>query len=96
MGQADVRFEVTKAKVSWSGIVLGILSGPGAGDPADTIGKYPEIAVYNSHGVRRLLETTDTNGEAMDRAAIIEDDFNTLGAAEWCERYDVPLSFVSD
>jgi hypothetical protein len=32
----------------------------------------------------------------MDRAAIIEDDFNTLGAAEWCERYDVPLSFVSD
>jgi hypothetical protein len=33
--------------------------------------------------------------EAQDRAGIIEQDFKTLGTSEWCERYDVPVSFVS-
>ena len=33
--------------------------------------------------------------EAKDKAAVIENDFTTLGAAAWCERYDVPPSFVA-
>ena len=28
-------------------------------------------------------------------ATVIENDFKTLGTAAWCERYDVPVNFVS-
>jgi hypothetical protein len=51
--------------------------------------------VYNSSGDKRVLETTNTVKEARKRAAAIEQDFKTLGTAQWCERYDVPPSFAS-
>jgi hypothetical protein len=38
---------------------------------------------------------TKTVKEPGDRATAIEKDFKTLNAAQWCERYDVPASFVS-
>jgi len=46
-------------------------------------------------GKKRVLEVTKTVKEARDRANAIEKDFRTLNAAQWCERYDVPVSFLS-
>jgi hypothetical protein len=46
-------------------------------------------------GEKRVVAVTKKPQEAKDKAVVIENDFKTLGPAAWCERYDVPLSFVS-
>jgi len=43
----------------------------------------------------QVVEATETVKEARDRVAAIENGLKTLNSAQWCERYDVPLSFVS-
>ena len=55
----------------------------------------PSVVVHNANGEKQVLEVTKSVKEARDRVAAIEKDFNTLNSAQWCERYDVPLSFVS-
>jgi hypothetical protein len=50
----------------------------------------------NSNGETRVLEVTKTAKEAHDRAATVAQDFAVLTMAEWCKRYDVPISFVSE
>jgi hypothetical protein len=51
--------------------------------------------VTNANGEKRVLEVTKTAKEARERATAAEQDFKTLNPAEWCERYDVSVSFVS-
>lgn len=60
-----------------------------------TSGPGPSVVVRNANGEKRVLEVTETVKEARDRVAAIEKDLKTLDTAQWCERYDVPLSFVS-
>ncbi len=49
----------------------------------------------NAKGEKRVIEATEKLKDAHDRAVIIEKDFRTLSTEDWCERYDVPISFVS-
>ena len=49
----------------------------------------------NQTGEKRVVEMTNTVKEARDRAATIEQDFKKLSTPEWCERYGIPVSFVS-
>jgi hypothetical protein len=58
-------------------------------------GRGPSVVVENAHGDKRVVEVTKTMREAQDRAARIERDFKALSTSEWCERYDVPVSFVT-
>ena len=60
-----------------------------------TSGPGPSVVVHNANGEKRVLEVTKTVKQARDRVAAIEKDFKTLDTAQWCERYDVPPSFVS-
>ena len=60
-----------------------------------TSGPGPSVVVHNANGEKRILEVTKTVKEARDRVAAIEKDFKTFNLAQWCERYDVPLTFVS-
>ena len=53
-------------------LVLGFLDGGPSSTPAS---KYPEVAVCNSAGKRRVLDVHDTLEEAQDRAAAIEGIF---------------------
>lgn len=91
-----VRFEVEKSKFS-----LGALLRDGWLGKTSISGRYenpvkgPSIVVQNAHGDRRVLEVTHSVKEARDRATAIEKDFTSLSTAEWCERYDVPVSFIS-
>ena len=85
------------------GLVEGLLNngsggpvGGSGGSPVGSVKRYPEVAVYNSVGHRHVLEVVDTDEEAEDRAAVIEDDLRTLDTAEWCQRYNVPVSFVEE
>ncbi len=58
-------------------------------------GRGPSVVVQNANGEKRVLEVTKTVKEARERAASIERDFKALTTTEWCEHYDVPVSFVS-
>ncbi len=55
----------------------------------------PSVVVQNANGEKTVLEVTKTVKEARDRVTAIEEDFNTLSTEQWCERYHVPLSFVT-
>jgi hypothetical protein len=57
--------------------------------------KGPAVVVHNARGAKRILEVAKTPKDAQVRADAIEQEFKTLDTAQWCERYDVPLSFVS-
>jgi hypothetical protein len=111
MTSQPLRFEVKTAEYHGSGpAALGLVgglvnallsngSGPAGGSggtSSGTIRKYPEIAVYNSIGRRRVLDVLDTDEEAERRAAVIEEDFRVLDIVQWCKRYDVPLSFAEE
>ncbi len=72
---------------------MAILDGLSGGPAGDYRGKLPEVVVINSNGERRVLEVLDTQEEANNRAAVIEEDFATLDIDAWCVRYEVPGSF---
>ena len=93
----SLRFVATPAKKSSAhGLLLRILDG-GAGVASPDIGyRYPEVAAYNTTGKCRVIEVVDTDDEAQERASAIEDDFRTLTIEEWCDRYGIPLSFVTE
>ena len=65
------------------------------GDIPQGVGTLPEIACYNSKGDRRVVEVFDSYEEARERAPVIEEEFRSMGTPEWCERYGIPLAFVS-
>ena len=93
----SLRFEWTPAKTSSGhGLLLRILDGGQGAASRDVGHKYPEVAAYNTMGRRQVIEVLDTDVEAQDRASAIEDDFGTMTVEQWCERYGVPLSFVTE
>ena len=96
-----LQFGVEKAKINWAAFIRNM--GLGRTMSATTMksryeltsGLGPSVVVHNANGEKRVLEVTKTVKEARDRVAAIEKDSKTLNTALWCERYDVPLSFVS-
>jgi hypothetical protein len=103
-----VRFEVTTTEYGHDHTVLGLVvdvisavTSPGAGPPTSSgsgksVKRYPEVAAYNSAGVRRVLSVMDTDEEARDLASAVEDDYQSMEIQEWCRQYRVPLSFVDN
>jgi hypothetical protein len=91
-----LRFGIEKATFKWGAFLQDTFLGK-----TSTTGRYqdpvkgPSVVVHNASGEKRVLEVAKTAKEAQVRAAAIEQDFKTLGPAQWCDRYDVPLSFVS-
>ncbi len=97
MEAETLRFGVDKPKINWGALFRNTerASPATAGQWENYSGGPPSVVVYNSNGEKRVLEATNTVKEARKRAASIEQDFKTLNTAQWCERYDVPSSFVS-
>jgi len=91
----ELRFEVTKSKISWGAYFRDQMKPRFGGGFEDYSGRGPSVVAENAAGDTRVVAVTKNLREARDRAAVIESDFKTLGAAAWCERYDVPPSFVS-
>jgi hypothetical protein len=97
----QLRFEVIKSKISWGAYFRdqmkprfgGVASGSTGFE--DYSGRGPSVVAENAAGEKRVVAVTKKLQEAKEKAVLIENDFTTLGAAAWCERYDVPLSFVS-
>ena len=98
MDAGTLRFEVEKAKINWGTFFQDMMrSGRGAASSQfeNYSSRGPSVVVQNANGEKRVLEVTKTVKEARGRAAAIEQDFKTLNTALWCERYDVPVSFMS-
>jgi secreted protein with Ig-like and vWFA domain len=80
---------------SWGGSPLSRLQERAfAGGVKSFPGGSPSVVAENSNGEKHVLAVARTVEEAQARAATIEQDFNALSPTEWCERYDVPVSFV--
>jgi hypothetical protein len=94
--EADtLRFEIEKAKISW-GTYLRDLMRPRFGGGFESYSAHgPSVVAENARGERQVVAVAKTLQEAKDKAAVIESDFETQGAAAWCERHHIPLSFVS-
>jgi len=90
-------FGIEKAKIKWGTYLQDVIRprGSASGQFQSYSGRGPSVVARNVHGEKRIIEATKTAKDARDRAAAIEEDYKTLGAAEWCELYDVPVSFVS-
>lgn len=97
MTAGSLRFEVVKPKIKWGTYFRDTMRGGSASSQFENYsGGGPSVVITNANGERRVLEVTKTVKEARERATVAEQDFKTLNPAEWCERYDVPVSFVSD
>jgi hypothetical protein len=94
---ATLQFGIEKAKINWGVFIRNMRVGKTTTNSRyePTSGPGPSVVVHNANGEKRVLEVSKTVKEARDRAAAIEGDFKTLNTAQWCERYDVPISFVS-
>lgn len=93
-----LRFDVEKAKINWGTYFQDMMrSGRGAASSQfeNYSGRGPSVVAQNANGEKRVIQVTKKLKDAQDRAAAIENDFRRLGTEDWCERYDVPVSFVS-
>jgi hypothetical protein len=95
MESGSLRFEVEKAKISWGTYVRDLMRPKFGGGFESYSGSGPSVVAENAKGEKRVIAICKKLQDAKDRAVVIESDFNTLGVAAWCERYDVPPSFVS-
>ena len=91
----QLRFEVTKSKISWGSYFRDQMRPRFGGGFEDYSGPGPSVVAENAAGEKHVIAVTKKLQEAKDKAVVVENDFRTLGAAAWCERYDVPPSFVS-
>ena len=101
MEPGQLRFEVTKSKISWGTYFRDEMK-PMFGGAAsrttgfeDYSGRGPSVVAENAAGEKRVIAVTKKLQEAKDKVVVVENDFKTLGAEAWWERYDVPPSFVS-
>jgi hypothetical protein len=101
MDPGQLRFEVIKPKISWGAYFRDQMKPRFGGVASSTTGfedysgRDPSVVAENAAGEKRVVAVTKKLQEAKDKAAVIENDFTKLGAAVWCEQYDVPPSFVS-
>ena len=95
MDPGQLRFEVTKAKISWGTYFRDQMRPKFGGGFEDYSGPGPSVVAENAEGEKRVVAVTKKLQEAKDKAVVMENDFKTLGPAAWCERYDVPPSFLS-
>jgi hypothetical protein len=69
--------------------IAGFLSGTVDGS------RWPSVIAVNRFGQERQLLELQTKKQAMAQAALVRADLESLGRRRWCEKYDVPWSFVT-
>jgi hypothetical protein len=91
-----LEFGVEKSKINWGTYFQNAIRTRGSASSQfeDYSGKGPSVVVQNTSGEKRVLAAAKNMKDARARAATIENDYKTLSVAQWCERYDVPASFV--
>ena len=93
MDTPELRIEALKPTASWNQAFFGFILG---GGNEDYIGRMPEVVCVNRRGQRKTIEVLDTYEEAEGLRTSIEVDYHSLSIDAWCDRYHVPLKFVTD
>jgi hypothetical protein len=92
----SLRFGVEKPKIKWGTYLRDVMRGGSASSQFESYsGKGPSVVVRNVHGEKRVLVVTTTVEEARERVSAIKNDYKRLSSADWCERYNVPTSFIA-
>ena len=93
-----LQFGVEKSKMNWGTYFQDAMRtrGTASSQFKDYSGRGSSVVVENAYGEKRVLEVTKNVKEARARAVAIENDYKTLGPAQWCERYDMPVSFLTE
>jgi hypothetical protein len=91
-----LEFGVEKSKIHWATYFQNAIRSRGSASSQfeDYSGRGPSVVVQNTSGDKRVLAAAKNMKDARARAVTIENDYKTLSVAQWCERYDVPASFV--
>lgn len=71
------------------------LIGAASGGSVSNVGKSARVIVVNRRNKMHTLEQLGTSEGATTRMHEIERDLELLSFTAWCEKYDVPESFVS-
>jgi hypothetical protein len=98
MAAGTLRFGVENPKLKWGAYFRDMVRGTSyaAGKMWESYSdRGASVVIRNANGEKRILCVTDTVREARDRATTIEQEYKTLDTTAWCERYNVPTSFVS-
>jgi CRISPR/Cas system CMR-associated protein Cmr5 small subunit len=91
----QLEFQVVKPRIKWGTYFQDLFRPKFGGGFESYSGKEPSVVAQNASGENRVIAVFRSLQEAVEAATVIENDFKTLGVAAWCERYDVPLNFVS-
>ena len=93
--KADLTIEVTKLKVSWIKYLLAVVTQtPNTAGNSDYLSRFPQVAVYNSAGQKMVVRVTDDDDQAVAFAEAMKGDLDTLSALDFCERYEIPATFL--
>lgn len=88
-----IELRVAQPKVPWKSVIVSILSESGErwaeGSP------WPSVNAINMFGEELQLVELPTKKEAITRLAEVRADLESLGLRDWCDKYDVPWSFVT-
>ena len=100
-----VEILATKARMSWirfffiesSESARGTVSEARGDDgtSAATASKWPSVVVVNPVGqTKRIIGRLHSDEEALAQADRVRRDLDTLGMAQWCEKYRIPLKWA--
>jgi hypothetical protein len=81
MEPGQLRFEVTKSKISWGTYFRDQMRPKVGGGFEDYSGRGPSVVAENAAGEKRVVAVTKKLQEAREKAVVMENDFKTLGAA---------------
>jgi hypothetical protein len=80
-------------KMSWRKVIGSILS---ESDEAWVEGsRWPSVIAINRFGQERQVLEAPTKKEALAQLSQVRGDLESLGVRRWCEKYDVPWTFVT-
>ncbi len=88
----DIR--VVLPKVAWSRAIASFLSESRDESWVDGT-RWPSVIAVNRFGQDRQLLEAPTKKEALAQLAKVRADLEGLGLRRWCEKYDVPWTFVT-
>ena len=94
--RVPLEFGIEKSKINWGIYFQNAIRTRWSASSQfeDYSGRGPSVVVQNTSGEKRVLEAAKNMKEARARTATIENEYKSLSVAQWCERYDVPASFV--
>ncbi len=95
MNSGQLEFQIAKPKIKWGTYFQDLFRPKFGGGFESYSGKEPSVVAQNALGEKRVIAVFKNLQEAEEGVTVIESDFKALGPAAWCERYDVPLDFIS-